>query len=106
MSTNAWNELDAAIVVDCSFVERSDTDGYRFWDADCTIPAPEDGVIHAQILINGQWQEMRFNRVWGKRYDPNDRGAWLRQKVSKSFSAQPGRHRYKVRYKLRSEVKA
>lgn len=93
-----WTQLRTQIQVDCSFDEGAGKDRYRFWDTDCAIPPPSKGTIRAQIRIDGTWEEMYFNTTWGKRYDTNEEGAWLKQKVSNNFSAETGRHSYEVRF--------
>ena len=97
-SRATWTQLDAQILVDCSFDNGAGKDRFRFWDSDCAIPTPSDGTIRAEIKIEGVWEKMFFNTSWGKRYHPDEEGAWLKQKVSNNFSAETGRHKYQVRY--------
>jgi hypothetical protein len=97
-----WTERRAVILVHCSFDEGAGTDRYRFWDENCSIPHPSQGALRAEIKIDGTWERMFFNRNWGKRYDPDKEGAWLKQKVSTNFSADTGSHTYDVRFMLSS----
>jgi hypothetical protein len=98
----AWFETQATILVHCS-QDQVGKDRYRFWDADRTIPRPtSEEFVQAQILLEGNWQEMRFNRNWGQAYDPEKEGTWLKQKASKYFSTDTGRRSFKVRYQVSS----
>ena len=98
-----WKEVDAWIRVHSSWDGVAGTDCYRLWDEDRTIPRPSEGVMRVEILLDGQWERMYYNCVWGQSYDPEREGTWLKQKKSKNFSMDTGRQRFKVRYQMRSD---
>jgi len=93
-------EKDATILVDSSWDYEADTERYRIWDESRTIPRPSEGVLSAEVFLEGRWEQMFFNCVWGRRYDPDMEGTWLKQKKSKRFSTTTGRRSCKVRYKV------
>jgi hypothetical protein len=91
-----FTEVQAIIRVNSSIPDpETGIETYRFWDVEHTIPRFAN---RAFILLDGSWQEMRFNTVWGKSYDSDKQGTWLKQKKSRTFSATTGDHTYKVKY--------
>jgi hypothetical protein len=71
---------------------------FRLWDTGHAIPSPRAGVIRAEILIDGSWEEMSFNTVWGKQHDRRGQGTWLKQKANRHFSRDTGTQEFQVRY--------
>jgi hypothetical protein len=92
-------ELKILILVEWSPDEAA-TGGnrYRLWDERQAIPPPNKGVLKAEIFIDGTWESMSYNKVWGKRHDPKKNGTWLKQKANRNFTTDPGRREYRVRY--------
>ena len=56
----SWVEKSAEIRIDSS------SKRYRLWDINHAIPRPSKGVVCAQIKLSSGWEDMYFNRVWGK----------------------------------------
>lgn len=90
-------EKPIMIRVDASFDTSGEVLTFRLWDLYNHLPKPPE-IQKVFILIDGKWEEMFFNRVWGKSRDPEKIGLWLKQKTSKSFSAETGEHEYLIRY--------
>jgi hypothetical protein len=91
-------ETNATLLVDSNWDKAKKIEIYRFWDESHTIPSPIKGVSQAEIFLEGRWQRMFFNRVWGTRFDPDKQGTWLKQKKSRHFSVATGCCCYRVRY--------
>src|SRR5438105_3955997 len=94
----SWTEKETTLLVNSSHDAGSGAERYRFWDVNRVIPRPSDGVISAQLRLPSGWEEMHFNKVWGKAYDDEREGTWLKQKSSKHFNVATGHQTYKVRY--------
>jgi len=93
-----WTEQETTLPVNSSHDAGAGAERYRFWDVNRVIPRPSDGVISAQVRLSGGWEDMHFNKVWGKAYDGEKEGTWLKQKVSRHFNAATGHQIYKIRY--------
>ncbi|MEW6360134.1 MAG: hypothetical protein AB1696_27615 [Planctomycetota bacterium] len=72
-----WQEKTVKLRVERSFDPRSETYVYRIWDEFMAIPRPEN-AISVQVYIAGSWEDMFFNKVWGRRYDPKGVGCEFR----------------------------
>lgn len=94
-----WVVAEAMIFVESSCNAKTGTETYRIWDENQAIPHPT-GVrrVSAQILLQGEWEDMFFNQEWGQRYNPLREGTWLKQKTSKHFRTANGRWSFKVRH--------
>ena len=72
---------------------------YRIWEKDHCIPRPSEGVDSVEIKIDGEWQNMPFNKVWGKSFDSVKReGTWLKQKSATTFNP---RGKSKMKFSIR-----
>jgi hypothetical protein len=97
-------EKHVPILVEISRDERSSGgERYRLWDSSHAIPGPRAGIIRAEILVDGTWEEMHYNTVWGKQLDPKKRGTWLKQKANRYFSSEIGNRSFQVRYFVAAE---
>lgn len=74
---------------------------YRIWDTGHKIPRPSDGVSQVLIKINGTYEKMFYNKVWGASAarDPKlQEGTWLKQKSSTTF--RPSSDVFRVKYSV------
>jgi hypothetical protein len=100
-----WKLVSVLIRVESSFDGGSQAERFRFWDFMHAVPSPHEGVEVVEIQIDGFWETTHFNTVWG-RSQFGGKGAWLKQKVSRHFSADTGDHKFAVRYRMSAEAAA
>ncbi len=100
MNYSYWTEKEIECKVYSSFDSKAGVRIFRIWDINNCIPKPDKLLAQPEIQINSSWEKAYFNRIWGKKYDPQGKGCWLKQKKSKYFKMETGYHRFKVRYIL------
>lgn len=96
-----FTENEILLKVFVSTDKDTGRDVYRIFDIYNMIPKPEKLIGQPEVRLNTSWEKMYFNHQWGDTYDPEGRGAWLKQKKSKYFKIEVGVQKFKIRYQLR-----